>query len=375
MKSWIILIVLAVALTAAFTVAVPLLSNSSSISNEASLPAPPKPDGPTPIAQVDEDLTYDFGVLPQWVTKYHTWTFRNAGAGMLILRGAGTTCSCTTAALFSETKEGKEVTIKPGESLPIEVTYQTKDWPRFHQAVTIGTNDPDRPTIVLTIEGTPKPAVTAVPGDSTITFGPVSNDMENTRRIAIFSADRPELKLVKITSTNPDLIAVNPRPLTSDEATAIKAEKGYHLDIILKPTSNLGTFAEEILIETDHPQKSELKFKVMGKVTGPITVIPERGVTVRGATASDGGTEKLKIVARNRTSVNFTVEKKPQALEVSIVPIPPAAGAKSSMYNMIVKVIPGTDSGRIVDEIVLRTDDPLAKEVKVPVDILVEGAK
>jgi Protein of unknown function (DUF1573) len=143
MKSWIILIALAVTLTAAFTVAMPMLSTSDTARDPSyRAPAPAKPDGPAPVVQVVEDLLYNFGTLPKEYTGHHTWTFKNTGAGNLELRGAATTCSCTTAALFSEKKEGKQTIIKPGESLPIEVTFQTKNWSHFHQTVTVGTNDP-----------------------------------------------------------------------------------------------------------------------------------------------------------------------------------------------------------------------------------------
>jgi hypothetical protein len=374
MKSWIILIVLAVALTAAFTVAVPLLWSDSTTKDLLSFPAPPKPDGPAPVAEVEEDLHYDFGTLPQQFTGHHTWTFKNTGPGPLELRGVTSTCSCTTADLLTERKEGKAVVLKPGESHPITVTFETKNWFNFHQTVTVATSDPDRPTIVLTVDGIARPAIATVPSDPSISFGPISNELESTRKIALFSADRPDLILTKVTSTNPALVAVTPRSLTPEEAKEAKAEKGYMLDVTVKPTSNLGAFAEEVLVQTDHPQKSELRFKVMGRVTGPITLVPEK-VTVRGASSNDGGTEKLKIVARGRSSVKFTVDKKPKAFDVSIEPIPPADGAKGSMYTMTVKVIPGTDSGRIIDEIVLGSDDPLASEIKIPVDVLVEGAR
>lgn len=211
MKSWIILIVLAVTLTAAFTVAMPLLTSGDS-TRDLKIPAPAKPDGPTPIVEVVEDLVFDFGTLPQQFHGSHTWTFKNTGIGPLELRGAGTTCSCTTATLFSNDKQGKEVVIKPGESLPIEVTFDTKNWNKFHQAVTVGTNDPSRPTIVLTIDGEAKPAIMTIPSDPSMSFGAVGNELAIVRRISLFSADRPDVKVTKVTSTNPDLVAVSSRP-------------------------------------------------------------------------------------------------------------------------------------------------------------------
>ena len=372
MKSWIILIVLAVAITAAATVAVPFLAFDSSTRGPV-YPAPAKPEGPAPAVVVEEDLVHKFGVLPQQKVGKHAWPFKNTGAGTLELRGMAKSCSCTTAELFG-TEGEKQIKIEPGGSLPIEVTFQTKmnDGP-YRQTVTVGTNDPAKPEITLTVEGTVRPAITTVPGDPSISYGPVSNEEPLARKVALYSADRPDLKLTRLTSSNPALLGVEARDLNSEESKMFKVEKGYVIEVTLKPSTHLGAFAEEVLVETDHPMKADLRFKVIGKITGTITSQPER-VTVRDANASFGGSEVITLLCR-RPSVNFAVDKKPQGLDVAIEPIPPPAGAKGSKYKMTVKVIPGTEPGRIVDEIVLKTDDPKASEVKLPVDVLVQGSK
>jgi len=143
--------------------------------------------------------------------------------------------------------------------------------------------------------------------------------------------------------------------------------------VTLKATPILGAFAEEVVLETDHPRQKELHFNVIGKVTGPITVAPER-VVLRNATTTKGsGTAELILWARGRSSVQIVVDKKPPGLDVAIEPVPMPAGSKGSKYKMTVKVVPGTAAGPIDDEIVLKTDAPQANEVRVPVDVLVIG--
>jgi hypothetical protein len=60
---------------------------------------------------------------------------------------------------------------------------------------------------------------------------------------------------------------------------------------------------------------------------------------------------------------------------VTIDPITQPEGAKGSMYKFVVKVKPGAESGRILDEIVLKTDHPDAIELKIPVDVLITGTR
>ena len=377
MKPWIILIVLAVTLTAAFTVAMPLIGTDST--RGPSFPAPAKPDGPAPVADVLEDPVYDFGKLPQQYVGHHSWTFKNSGAGPLELRGASTTCSCTTADLFKDAtpggagKDGKTVILKPGETFPVEVTFRTKTFDHFHQSISVVSNDPSRPSINLAIEGEVRPAILTIPADPTVVFGHVGNDVENRRNIAIYSPDRPDMILTKVTSTNPALLSVSTKPMDPEESAKHKIGKATLIEVTLKPSGHLGAFNEELLIETDHPQKSDMKIGIVGTITGPITVIPDR-VTVRGAT-TEGGTEFLKIVVRNRTAVNFTVEKQPGALDLAIDPLTSPAGSKGSLYKMVVKVKPGSEPGRIVDEIVLKTDHPDAVELKIPVNVLITGSR
>ncbi len=95
------------------------------------------------------------------------------------------------------------------------------------------------------------------PLDPSIVFGFVGNDVENRRVIAVYSPDRPDLKLLKVTSTNPTMIAVSTRPMPADEAKQMKIDgQATLIEVTLKPTGHLGSFAEEVMVETDHPQKS-----------------------------------------------------------------------------------------------------------------------
>ena len=379
MKSWIILVVLAVAFTAVATVAVPFLSPDSTVANPG-IPAPSAiPDGPEPVVEVEGDLLHKFGLMAQEIQGKHGWMFKNAGPGILELKNLGTDCQCTVAQLGTPNPDAPEssaqptvLQLKPGKAEPIELTWKTnKTDGAYRKSARIGTNDPKRPVITLTVEGTVRPSITVT--DSAIDFRMVTNDEPVVRHVALFSGDRPETKITKITSQNPDLIGVESRPLTAEECTMLKTEKGFSLTITLKPGNNLGNFAEEIKVETDHPSKAEVILTARGKVTGPISMVPDK-VVLRDVQANSGASQSLIIWARGQAKVAFQVVSKPQALDVVIAPISQAADAKGSKYMMTVKVNAGTPAGVILDEIVLKSDHPRATEIHVPVDILVQAS-
>jgi hypothetical protein len=381
MKSWIILIVLAVAITSIGTVAWPFLMADSS-AGHPNFPAPAAADDLAPVLEIEGSLTHLFGVMAQRTPGSHPWLVKNTGKGVLELRGSSTSCSCTTSDLFEEVKEvdgkkkiGREIKINPGESKKISLSWNTKTFnDHYRQFVKVATNDPLRPEIELVVEGTIKPAISTMPPDPSINFMNTSNDEPIARHFMIFSADRPDLKLTRLVSSNPDLIGIESKPLTPEERSTFKIEKGYSITVTLKPSPKLGEFNDEILIETDHPNMKEMKVPVKGKTTGPIISLPEK-IVVRGATSSNGGSEVLTLLARGRKSVNFTVDKKPEGMEVSIEQLPDSPGMKGSLYKMLVKIIPGIDSGQMTGEVVLKTDDPKVSELRVPVDVLVQGAK
>ena len=58
--------------------------------------------------------------------------------------------------------------------------------------------------------------------------------------------------------------------------------------------------------------------------------------------------------------------------DIAIAPSDPNSEEQKGRYRMTVKVPPGVAPGKIMDEIVLKTDHPKATELKIPVDVLIE---
>lgn len=101
-----------------------------------------------------ESKIFDFGILPE--EKGPTtgvFNFINIGTDTLYITAVRPSCGCTAS---NYTKDP----ILPGGKGVIEATYNPTGRPgQFNKAITVTTNDPDNPSIVLTIKGevTPKP--------------------------------------------------------------------------------------------------------------------------------------------------------------------------------------------------------------------------
>jgi hypothetical protein len=325
--------------------------------------------GPSPKVEVPQALVHDFGSMTQLAEGTHTWEFKNIGDADLELWMESSTCSCTIAKL--STKEGeqkKKVMVKPKDSTKIDLQWQTK---MFHddysKGATIGTNDPSRRAVSLVVKGKVYPPVIVIPNE-VVTFNSVSNEETHEAKIAMFSVDRPDLKIKKISTTRPEFLVPHVRPLTPEECKQLKVKGGLQITVEMKPGMPLGRFQDELVMETDHPVKSDVKMTIVGNTTGPISVIPER-LSMKSVSSGKGASRDLTLLVRAGRPTNFTVGYQPKMVKVEITP--DDTPTQKGRYKVSVFIPPGTPPGWIEDIIILKSDHPRAGEIKIPVSILI----
>lgn len=137
----------------------------------------------------------------------------------------------------------------------------------------------------------------------------------------------------------------------------------------------MGLFSEELLLKTDHPKQEDVKMIVSGKMTGPIACFPEV-LRMSQVSAEKGGSMQAALIVRDKKPVKFEVAASPNPVKVQIVPADEEKGDGSSgRYRMTIIVPPGSKPGALEGVIVLKTDHPLAKEVKIPVTGVLLGSK
>ena len=130
----------------------------------------------------------------------------------------------------------------------------------------------------------------------------------------------------------------------------------------------LGPFREELVIQTDHPDQPELKMTIAGRMTGPITVHPEK-LEMLNVVSRAGASRDFSLLVRGGKEIHFEVALAPEKVKVAIVR--DEASRLKGRYRVTVTVPPGTPAGLIDEPIVLKTDHPKVREVKIPVSIYV----
>jgi hypothetical protein len=370
MLRWISLAVVAIVLTAAGTLAV-LYEPAAPPGPTAAAPRQDPIAGPPPKLELVGAPVYNFGILPRRTEGAHSWEIKNVGRGPLEIWLDGSTCSCTVAKLRSEPAgEGeakKTVVVQPGQATPIEVSWNTKEWQEFAHAAYLGTNDPASPSLTLTVRGKVLPWVAVLPAQS-VTFSPFSNEESRRADLSVISPDRADLKLTKLVTSKPGLIVAHSTPMTPEEAQQHKARAGYHVTVEIKPGMPAGGFHEELIIRTDHPNEPEVRVPVVGKVSGPITAIPER-LRLPNVSSRAGASEDLILLVRGGRETRFEVAYKPEKVQVAIKPDPTSTA--KGRYRLTITVPAGIPPGPVLDRVILKTDYPQATELIIPVNIFI----
>ncbi len=325
-------------------------------------------EGPAPKVEVPDDLSFNFGTLPLEGKGSHTWEFKNVGLGTLEVWLEESTCSCTVAKLKEPgTGPKKKINVAPGETTPIEVSWEAHRWGRFGHSATLGTNDPDRAVVVLTVFGLILAPVEVLPAES-LSFPDISNEEPHRTSLSVLSPDMAGMKLTRLTTSRPDLITAESRAMSADELKSRHVQSGYEVTVTIKPGLPLGRLVEEMVIVTDHPSRPTVKVAIAGNAVGPITAIPSR-LQINRVASAKGGSKELALVVRGAKGTKFEVVSGPKALKVTIEP--ETRPGRRGQYRLTATVPPGTPPGALYDPIVIKTDHPRAPELKIPVSIFV----
>jgi hypothetical protein len=360
MLRWVILAVVVVLIAAGSVV---LLDSTSHTTSPFSQPVGPGQAGPRPKAVIEGELTWEFGEMGQQETGRRTWKLSNEGDADLQVWKGTSTCMCTVAKL---SKDGDKLILKPGESTDIEIEFQTNQTVGdFHKGANIETNDPENPTFPLFVHGKINPPVIVLPGE-TIDLHTIDGDDPKTGVFfALYSPDRPETRITEVVNSRPEFLKTEVEPMTESELATAQIKAGWKVNVDVKPGFPLGQMREEIVVHTDHPHRPEFKLMVVGVVSGPVSVSPER-VRMVSVKSRDGGGAEILLNVRGGQEASFDVARKPEKLDVAIEPTD-----VKGRYRARITVPKGTPAGLVDGDVVLKTDLPNAGELKIPVSFLV----
>lgn len=338
-----------------------------------------------PRIQVEPEV-HDFGTMDSKSEKSHDFVIRNVGTAVLVIENKGTTCKCAVSDFQSRT-------IKPGKSTKITLTWTAKEFfGPFEQQATIGTNDPQRPKVVLKVKGRITAPLRASPME--VVFADVAAGQPAHTSVNVYAYKTADLKLKDLRLEDPttaELFEITPKRLTPERIREEKdAQSGYELDIRLKPGLPLGPFRQTILLETNSPKDPKLEVPIKGKIGSDITIAGrdwnERRQTLElGVLAHGQGAERtlfLRVRGYYRRAIEFEVAETfpPEVLSAELGKEGTFSQGIAVRVPLVIRV--GKDTGAAnylgskqspPGHVILNTNHPQVPKIKILVSFAVEG--
>jgi hypothetical protein len=313
----------------------------------------------TPKLQFDQTV-YDFGKTSQVEKVTGTFTFKNAGDGVLKMNKPTTSCGCTVAALKSDV-------LQPGEKGELAFTMNlgtTKA--TLQKIITVTSNDPQTPSIQLTIKAEYTPLYEVTP--TMVRIDLRKGETTNTT-VAIKRTDGKNINITKMDPSKP-WIAPKIIPAAPDHNEQIA-----HISIDLKPEGPLGQFSEALRVFAEDTNKPIATIFVSGRLLGDIALTPSMlywNVTDAAALKKEGA----EALNTKRLTASSTVPGKSFELhnatssikEISVELVPKENGQTYEIVAKLAEAPKETIRGTITIESNLASQPKL--EVPITVSVL-----
>ena len=349
------------------------------------------PSGPAPHAETAE-TRHAFGTLGTGGSGSHEFVVRNAGDGPLTLRKGTTSCTCTVGdfeAIEGGSADGTRV-VPPGGETKIRVQWKGKPpGGPFRQQATILTDDPRRPEVVFTVEGTVVPTWKSIPDLLAVPRLSASSGERLTTDVFTYGTESPVVTEVALDDPKfAQSVSFATAPLSAEEVAAeTGATGGFRLTVDLKPGLPIGPLKRTVRVSFTIPEPLVAEIPLEGTVGGDLVMAgsgwdSSRQALLLGTVSGKAGLRtRVFLTAKgpHRDSVRPTVrEVVPEALQVTVGNGSPIGTGGAVRIPIDIVIPPGSravnhlcsqqgPAGRIV----LATGHPDSPEFTIPVCVAV----
>lgn len=199
---------------------------------------------PEPRAVVDEDV-FDFGEVSIGDPVRHRFVLENQGRRPLTVVAARSGCDCTTTIVPGGT-------IAAGGSGWVDVEFDTsRSSGDRRRTITLSTNDPSRPELVLSLRGHVRPDVTVAPDH--VFHGRVPVGAARTRVVEIDAA--PGVRILTVKTESPRL-----------EMRVEKKSSGVRLHVTLRPQNTRGSIDDRVMVTTSSSRQPTILVPILAVV-------------------------------------------------------------------------------------------------------------
>lgn len=252
----------------------------------------------------------NFRIAAQQERSMHNFTLKNVPTGIVANRSTKTPCGTNSALLSS-------IDVSPGatEAIKTEVALE----PDF------------------------------------VNFGEVERGKTFTKILKLIQIGTKDLHLKKVEAAEDYFVT---RVSPNEE----KGQRGFKINVVLKPDAPVGLFVETIILHTNSNKKPRIDVPIYGNVIGRIRIKPQTvllGVIEKGSHAAN----KIEVTSVDRKKFNI--------LKVTFNPsycLTEVTRAKNNWeFEIAIKVDENASTGRVAGKIHIYTDDSDQPLIEVPV--------
>ena len=283
-----------------------------------------------------DKTVYDFGASSEGASITGKFSFRNAGDGVLNVQKPDPSCGCTVAQVQPDT-------LPPGAKGELVFTLDlTNARGAVEKHITVPSNDPAFPELLLTIKGQAK---------------------------ALYDFDPPMIFLDGVAAGQTSRAAVNVKRLDGKKLTITKVEPGTEtLKVVIDKEDALhpqaarfgvevagtgvsGDFSDILSVYTDDPAKPAFLVPAAGRFLSSIVLAPQAvDWTIPDATHWPASTSKEAVIQK----IIVTSNRSDKPLELGDI--------ASTLEDLLVKVTE-LEKGRKF-EVTLKLDNPLKESTR-----------
>jgi thiol-disulfide isomerase/thioredoxin len=311
----------------------------------AQVPPSPRTDGGS-LIRVDS-VDHDFGTV--WVgdTLKHVFKISNVGDTLLEITTVKPSCGCTVAGTYPKQ-------LKPGESgdFPFSLNSEKLNSGQFSKTVNIGSNDPAKPLVKLTLKGVCKKYIDVEPVAAN--FNAVDGDSEHEKVVKIRNNAKEPLQL-EILPTQEKRIS----------ATLVETQPGEEFELHVKtvPPIEPGMINAVLNIRTNNESQKDLSVRAYARIPKRIDISPPTVLFSPQANAQREQIRPLRMNNYGTTPVNLLWARADDP-KIELTTRELKAGYA---YTVTVKMPAGYELPEEGRTITLKTDDAEKPELMIPV--------
>ena len=276
----------------------------------------------------------------------------NQGDGPLKIKEAQPSCGCTVASFDKE--------IAPGKSGKVRAVLATDsfDGP-IAKHVTVLSNDPDSPRLVLTIKVDVQSFLRTSPTYARILQ--VQSQPPEKIGLNLWATDGKVIEIQSIETPFEWVVATARRPTDAEKTPDVSPDQ-WRLEISLTPEAPLGPLKDAILVKTSHPEEPELEIPLSGNVRQVLHVQP--------AEADFGKQSKRKEVQKVVLKL-FNFGKEPVELRTAESDLPFVTAAISAeepgrRFRVELQLAPDAPKGKFEGHVTVATSSTVMPTVEIP---------